>query len=212
MIAGTSVMGFEEGSNRVAENLGDRYTMLVLAQFAGWVATACLLVFSVGFYRLLQSRVPAASMIGMVAGAALLASVAANIAGYGSLASIADSLPGDRFYFVSDDDANDPVEEQRFPAELKATLYWDASNAICYAWIGVCAAAGATALAVFRYGAFAKWTGYFSAFIAGIMTLFVFVGLPFGAVFWGPLWLLVMGVALGLKAPAWSRAPLPAGA
>jgi len=209
-IGGTSVMGWDEGSNNVAEKLGDKYNQLILAQLAGWMALAALLVFGAGFYRLMQSRLPQSSMLGMVAGAAMLATVGAGIIGYGSMASAADSLPGNRLYFFEVEDPDLPLDEQSFPAEVKSTAYYDASNAICYAWIGVCAAAGATAVAVFRHKVFPRWIGFFSAFIGIIMTAFLVAGLPFGAAFWAPLWLIVMGIALAVKAPAWSREPAPA--
>ncbi|MCC7363437.1 MAG: hypothetical protein IT303_03620 [Dehalococcoidia bacterium] len=201
LILGSTVMSFDEGSITVAEDLGEQRTQLVVAQAMGFASVALLLVFSVGFYRLLQARLPQASMLSMVAGAALIASVGAGIVGYGSLASVTDTLPGDRLYFFEGDDPNEPVLEQEFPPEVKSTLYWDATNAICYSWVGVCAAAAATAVAVFKHRVLPTWTGYFSAAIGILMTLFVAVGLPFGAVFWGPLWLIVMGVALAVRMP-----------
>jgi len=199
------VNNFDEGHVAVARELNDKRSIMALAQFAGWIATACLLVFAAGFYRHVRVRVPETSLLAIVAGAALFASVAANVVGYGSLASMTDSLPGNFAYFLEGDDPDEPLEEQRFPVEVKSTAYYDATNAVCYSWVAVCAAAGAAAVAAFRHNAFARWFGYFSAFIAAIMFLFVAIGLPFGAVVWGPLWLVVTGLTLGF-----ARAKVPA--
>ncbi len=192
-----TVNNFDDGHVAVARELNDKRSIMALAQFAGWIATASLLVFAAGFYRHVRGRVPETSLLAIVAGAALFASVAANVIGYGSLASMTDSLPGNFAYFLEGDDPGEPLEEQRFPVEVKSTAYYDATNAVCYSWIAVCAAAGAAAVAAFRHDAFARWFGYFSAFIAAIMFLFVAIGLPFGAVVWGPLWLVVTGITLG---------------
>lgn len=190
---------FDEGSVRVAEELSTMRTQMVAGQLMGYLATGALLVFAVGYYRLLQRRLPGDSMAGQVVIASLVASVGAHIVGYGLLASLADGLPGNFAYFFEVESPNTPVGEQQFPAETKTAIYWIATNAICYGWIGVIPAAAASAVAALKHGAISRWMGWFSVAVATIGVLMIGVGLPFGATFYGPLWLAVMGIGLGLS-------------
>jgi hypothetical protein len=211
LIMGAEV--FDEGSIRVAEELSEIRGLLVLGQFMGFAATACLLGFAVGYYRFLQERLPAGSMSGQVAGAALIASVGALIVAYGLLATLADALPGDRLLLFGGETDSTRVLEQAYPAEVKSTIYWIASNAICFGWLGVIPAAVATASAALRHRILPRWIGWFSVVVAAIGSLMVAIGLPFGAVFYGPIWLGVMGVGLFFhlreKSVASEVAPVP---
>lgn len=169
---------------------------------AGMAAVFCLLFFAAGWRRLLdrgQTGAGGGSLAAAVVPLALTASAGAMLLGYGFKGSLAVYLPGGS-------DAGTMPYDGLYPIFMFNDL------GPYMAWWGVAMAGIAIAWLALRERALPLWFGVVSALFAlPPLALLLITGLPGFPGVVHPLWLLIMGVGmgiLGLRARGGAGAPI----
>lgn len=160
-------------------------TLYAAGVITGLAAIACLVLFVAGWKRWSERRTT--SLASGAVSVALTVSAAAMLVGYGVKGGLAEYLPGG-----SNDD--------NFSPDALLVLFTLNDTAGWYAWWGVVIAAGCCAWLGLRDRVLPVWLG-----VIGVVALLpptiamVFTGAVAIAGLVGPLWLIVLGLALALR-------------
>jgi len=161
-------------------------TLYAAGVITGFAAIACLVLFIAGWKRWSSER----RTTGLASGAvsvALTVSAAAMLVGYGLKGALAEYLPGG-----SNDD--------NFSPDALLVLFTLNDTAGWYAWWGVVIAAGCCAWLGLRDRILPTWVAAIGVLALLLPTIaMVFTGAVAIAGLVGPLWLIVLGLALALK-------------
>ena len=154
----------------------------------GMLGIAALVVFGAGFRRMLEQRVPRESLLPAVAGNALIATAGALLVAFVFRAMVFDTIA-------------------EYGVETQVTTYSLSQNVPLAAWVGVGVAEVVTAIAAFKYGAFGKGFGWFSAVLAALTLIVVLTGTPFPGNVAAGIWLIGAAVVAMRGATVANRAP-----
>ena len=153
----------------------------------GMLGVAALVVFGAGFRRMLEQRLPATSILPAVAGNAVIATAGALLVAFVFRAMVFDTI-------------------SEYGVGTQVTTYSLSQNVPLAAWVGVAVAEAVAAIAAFRYGAFGKGFGWFSAVLAGLTLAVTLTGTPFPGNVATGIWLLGASV-VAMRANSPRRAP-----
>jgi len=166
-------------ADRIADRLGDFVPEILVLHFAMMAASVLLLVFAAGLRRRLAGRLPSDSLLPNVAAAGLVVTSVVALLGVGFTTEIV-------FGLTDDEVALDP--------EFAAVVgHW--MGTIPWLWVGTGVSGVCIALASFRHGALPRWIGLGAAGLGGLTLLAGLSPLQYMAGFFGPVLVLLLGVA-----------------
>jgi hypothetical protein len=149
---------------------------------ASMVSSLLLIVFGAGLHRQLVQRVGTESLLPRIASSGLMLVAVALLMGSG--------LTTEFVFGVGEPDQLVP-ETAVFFGHWIGTIPW--------LWGGVGLTALVVAVAALRHGAYARWLGWTSAILGALTTLLAISPLQYMAGMVGPVWLVVISVALLLS-------------
>jgi len=153
----------------------------------GMLGVAALVVFGAGFGRMLEARLPEESILPAVAGNAIIATAGALLVAFVFRAMVFDTI-------------------SEYGVDTQVTTYSLSQNVPLAAWVGVAVAEAVAVIAAFRYGAFGRGFGWFSAVLAGLTLAVTLTGTPFPGNVATGIWLVGASV-VAMRASAPRRAP-----
>ncbi len=153
----------------------------------GMLGVAALVVFGAGFRRMLEARLPGDSILPAVAGNAIIATAGALLVAFVFRAMVFDTI-------------------SEYGVDTQVTTYSLSQNVPLAAWVGVAVAEAVAVIAAFRYGAFGRGFGWFSAVLAGLTLAVTLTGTPFPGNVATGIWLVGASV-VAMRASAPRRAP-----
>ncbi|RKS80534.1 hypothetical protein CLV35_0971 [Motilibacter peucedani] len=171
------------GAEAVWRSLHDQTTVRIGAS-VGFLATALLLVFAVGFSRWLEEHLPSRSLVPAAVRMGLTGSVGALVVSYGFKAMLAGGMPGG-------------IDHAMYTHSDVSALLIITGQIQWLGWMGVAFALAATAAAVLRGRVLPLWIGILAALnslAVAVMTLAF--ALPYSAGVLSPIVLALLGVTL----------------
>ena len=173
----------DSGIDAVYETL-DNARQVHIGAALGFVAAYALVVFTIGFARHLARRTPRGSQLAQVATLALTAGVGTLIVGFGLKAAAAGGMQGGI--------------DQDFYTKADSTVISTIAGQMQYVgWQGVAIAMAVTAIAAFKYGAFARWIGVVAAIFSVFVGAFTLIlCLPYSAGLVGPPFLVLLSISM----------------
>jgi hypothetical protein len=166
----------------ITDRLSEMVPQILVFHVATMVSALLLVVFAAGLRRELVHRLGAETLLPSVAANGLMLVAVAQLMGTG--------LTTEFVFGVSDPDLLVP-ETAAFFGHWIGTIPW--------VWGGAGLTALALAVAALRHGAFARWIGWTSAVLGGLVTLFAVSPLQYMAGMVGPLWLTLASAGLVLS-------------
>ena len=164
----------------IAEATSELVPQILTFHTATMVSCALLVVFAAGLHRHLQKLTHPDSIVPGVAAIGLVMVCVAQLMGAGLTTEFA-------FAFAAPDDAFVP-ESVAFFGHWVGTIPW--------LWGGIGLTALAMASAALKQGAFARWVGWTSLVLGALTTLFLVSPVQYMAGMTGPIWLVVVSIAL----------------
>ena len=163
----------------IVEKMSEQIVPMVVFHTASAAAALLLVVFAAGLRRFLQERMPLGHLAPQIASAGLLLV---------SVTLLMGTALNTEFIFGLADPALIVPET--------AVLYGHWIGTVPWFWAGAGLAALAVGVAGRRYGAVSRWLTWVSLVLGALTTLFAVSPLQYMAGMTGPLWLLVVSVAL----------------
>lgn len=169
----------EGDAEAITEATSELVPQILTFHTATMVSCALLVVFAAGLHRHLQKRTHPDSIVPGVAAIGLVMVCVAQLMGAGLTTEFAFGL--------SDPDVLVP-ETVVFFGHWIGTIPW--------LWGGIGLTALAMASAALKQGAFARWVGWTSLALGALTTLFLVSPVQYMAGMTGPIWLVVVSIAL----------------
>ena len=164
----------------IAEATSELVPQILTFHTATMVSCALLVVFAAGLHRHLQKRTHPDSIVPGVAAIGLVMVCVAQLMGAGLTTEFAFGL--------ADPDNVLVPETVVFFGHWIGTIPW--------LWGGIGLTALAMASAALKQGTFARWVGWTSLVLGGLTTLFLVSPVQYMAGMTGPIWLVVVSIAL----------------
>ena len=166
----------------ITQRLSDMTRQILVFHTATMLCTLLLLVFAAGLRRQLAHQLGSDSLLPAVAASGLMLVSVAGLLGSG--------LTTEFVFGVKDSDTLVP----------EAAVFFDHwINTIPWLWAGAGVSAAVVAVAALRHQVYARWLGWTSGVLGGLMLLFAVSPLQYMAGMIGPVWLTVMSAALLLS-------------
>jgi hypothetical protein len=187
-IVGSSLAGavYEEDiagdAVAITDRLSEMVPQILVFNTASMVSSLLLIVFGAGLHRQLVQRVGTESLLPRIASSGLMLVAVALLMGSG--------LTTEFVFGVGEPDQLVP-ETAAFFGHWIGTIPW--------LWGGVGLTALVVAVAALRHGAYARWLGWTSAILGALTTVLAISPLQYMAGMVGPVWLVVISVALLLS-------------
>lgn len=177
------------GAEQVFSVLHDRVIVQVGASL-GFLATAVMVLFAVGYTRWLEAKLPSRSLVPAAVRLSLTASVAAFIVSFGFKAMLAGGMPGG-------------VDAAMYTKTDVAALLIITGQIQWLAWMGVAFAGALTTFAVFKHRilpVWIAWLGVLCTAFVSVMTLAI--ALPYSAGVVTPPYVILLSLTLLLSKKA----------
>jgi hypothetical protein len=166
----------------ITERLSELVPQILVFHTATMVSALLTVVFAAGLRRQLAHRAGAESLLPSVAFAGLVLVAACQFLGAGLTTE---------FAFATSEPERIVPENAAFFSHWMGTIPW--------LWGAAGLTALATAVAAFRYAAYARWIGVVGVVLGGLTALFAISPLQYMAGMTGPLWLTVVATGLAVS-------------
>ena len=163
----------------IADRLAEMTPQILVFHTATMLCTLLLLVFAAGLHRQLAQRLGGDSLLPAVASSGLMLVSVAGLLGSG--------LTTEFVFGVQQPDQLVP-ESAVFFGHWIGTIPW--------LWAGAGVTAAAVAVAAVRHGVYARWLGWTSAVLGGLVLLLAVSPLQYMAGMLGPIWVTLVSAAL----------------